>query len=86
MVAADAHDGSSVALYPEVDDDVHARAVEHGATSQRSPADQPHGTRLATIVDPYDVRWMLAQVIGNPTLEEMKAAGGLTLTAHSDDA
>jgi uncharacterized glyoxalase superfamily protein PhnB len=40
-----------------------ARAVEAGATSLSEPADQPHGSRHGTLVDPFGHRWMLSQTI-----------------------
>ncbi len=54
--------GTSVALYVEVPDvdTAFARAVAAGASSQQQPADQPHGARHGTLVDPYGHRWMLS--------------------------
>jgi len=83
VVAATAHEGSSVSLHLEVADvdALHARSVERGATSERAPADQAHGARSATIIDPYGHRWMLSQQIASPTLEEIDAATpGFTVT------
>lgn len=55
--------GTSVSLHLEVVDVDHTyeRAVEAGATAQRPPADQGHGNRNATILDPFGHRWMLSQ-------------------------
>jgi uncharacterized glyoxalase superfamily protein PhnB len=55
--------GTAVSLYVTVPDcdAVHDRAVAAGATSERAPADQPHGNRTATIRDPFGHRWMLSQ-------------------------
>lgn len=57
--------GTSVTLHLEVVDVdyTHRQAVAAGATSQRPPADQGHGNRNATIVDPFGHRWMLSQPI-----------------------
>jgi PhnB protein len=44
-------------------DDLFARSVRAGATAQSEPTDQPHGDRIATLVDPYGHRWMLSQPI-----------------------
>ncbi len=57
--------GTTVALHLEVVDVdySHQRAVAAGATSVREPADQGHGNRNATILDPFGHRWMLSQVI-----------------------
>ena len=57
--------GSATALHltvPDVDA-TYARAVAAGATSLSEPADQPHGSRHGTLVDPFGHRWMLSQVI-----------------------
>ena len=76
VVAPSAGAGSSVALHLDVQDvdHVHDRAVAAGATSQRGPTDQTHGSRTATIVDPYGHRWMLSTQIASPSVEEIDAA------------
>ena len=76
VVAANSYEGSSCALHLEVADidSVHASAVEHGAQSQREPADQAHGSRNSTVVDPFGHRWMLSQTIATPTAAEIDAA------------
>ncbi len=55
--------GTSVALHVTVDDvdAVYAQAVAEGATGLQEPADQPHGARHGTILDPFGHRWMLSQ-------------------------
>lgn len=55
--------GTATALHLTVADvdDIYARAIEAGATAQQEPADQPHGSRHGTLVDPYGHRWMLSQ-------------------------
>jgi PhnB protein len=55
--------GSPVTLHLAVGDvDAHfARAVAAGATALSEPADQPHGARHGTLVDPFGHRWMLSQ-------------------------
>jgi uncharacterized glyoxalase superfamily protein PhnB len=57
--------GTSVSLHLEVADVDHSyrRAVEAGARGEREPADQGHGNRSATFVDPFGHRWMLVQPI-----------------------
>jgi uncharacterized glyoxalase superfamily protein PhnB len=85
VVAAADQEGTSVTLHLEVDDvdALHARSVERGATSQRPPADQTHGARSATIVDPFGHRWMLSEQIASPTVEEIDAATpGFTVTGR----
>jgi PhnB protein len=57
--------GTSVTLHVDVDDvdTVYARAVAAGATAQGEPADQSHGARHGTLVDPFGHRWMLSQQV-----------------------
>jgi PhnB protein len=57
--------GTAVALHLEVPDvdSMFAAAVTAGATSLSEPADQPHGSRHGTLVDPFGHRWMLSQRI-----------------------
>lgn len=88
VVAATSHEGSSSALHLEVDDcdAVHARAVELGATSTRPPEDQGHGSRTATVVDPYGHRWMFSQQIATPTIAEIdEATDGFTVEDRTGD-
>ncbi|MBY0401375.1 hypothetical protein K2X89_13835 [Myxococcota bacterium] len=58
--------GSAIAIHLTVADvDARfSRAVDAGATSILAPADQPHGARHGTLIDPYGHRWMLSQNIG----------------------
>ena len=51
-------------------DDLYTSAVDAGATALTEPADQSHGSRHGTLVDPYGHRWMLSQQIEDVTLEE----------------
>ncbi|MEE9414185.1 MAG: VOC family protein [Acidimicrobiales bacterium] len=57
--------GTSVALHVEVDDvdSAFATAVAAGAEALAEPADQPHGARHGTLVDPFGHRWLLSQQI-----------------------
>lgn len=75
VVAANTHVGSSCAVHVEVADcdALHARAVAAGATSMGPPADQPHGARSATIIDPFGHRWMLSHQLSSPTTSEIEA-------------
>jgi len=59
--------GTTVALHLEVVDVdyTYERAVAAGAEGQRPPADQGHGNRNATILDPFGHRWMVSQPIEN---------------------
>jgi PhnB protein len=47
-----------------------AHAVAAGATVLQEPADQAHGNRHGTLVDPFGHRWMLSQVIEELTVGE----------------
>jgi uncharacterized glyoxalase superfamily protein PhnB len=82
--------GSGFALYLEVEDcdAVFARAVGAGATSLRDPADQDHGNRTATILDPFGHRWMLSAPVETVSLAEYQrrsAAVGWTATGTLDE-
>ena len=76
-----------VALYLDVVDvdHVHDEAVAGGADSLAGPADQTHGNRTATILDPFGHRWMLAQQIEQLSTEEYaareEASGDWTVSA-----
>jgi PhnB protein len=57
--------GASAAMHlgvPDVDA-AFERAVAAGATGLQPPADQPHGNRHGTLLDPFGHRWMLSQEI-----------------------
>jgi uncharacterized glyoxalase superfamily protein PhnB len=55
--------GSGVALSLTVDDcdAMWQRAVDAGAEGLRPPEDQPHGNRMAVVLDPFGHRWFLLQ-------------------------
>lgn len=76
VVAATSQQGSSHALVLEVDDcdSIHDSAVANGATSTQPPADQPHGARQCTIIDPFGHRWMLTQSMSSPSTAKIDAA------------
>lgn len=65
--------GSSVTLHVDVDDvdGVFDAAVRGGATELSAPADQPHGARHGTLVDPFGHRWMLSQQLRDLSTEEL---------------
>jgi PhnB protein len=56
---------TTVTLHLEVVavDQVFAAAVAAGATALSEPADQPHGARHGTLVDPFGHRWMLSHAV-----------------------
>lgn len=64
--------GTSLSLHLTVGDvdGLFTRAVTAGATSMQEPADQPHGARHGTIVDPFGHRWMLSQQLEELTVDE----------------
>lgn len=75
--------GTTVALHLEVADvdAVFARSVEEGANPLSPPADQPHGARHGTLIDPFGHRWMLSQAIENVSLDDYaeRTGGGYTV-------
>ena len=86
VVAPDRIGGTSTALHLDVADvdAMFARAVAAGATSQMEPADQPHGARHGSLVDPYGHRWMLSQQLEDfdlGTYSERSEGTGFTVTA-----
>lgn len=76
--------GTPVMLHLQVVDVDHTyqRAVDNGAISARPPADQGHGNRNATIVDPYGHRWMLSQPL---PAEQSTPTGGNDEDSPSGD-
>lgn len=71
--------GTTVSLHLEVVDVdfTHRQAVAAGASSLREPADQGHGNRNATIVDPFGHRWMLSQPIAAGRASDAEAEQGV---------
>ncbi|MAT05633.1 MAG: hypothetical protein CL424_11390 [Acidimicrobiaceae bacterium] len=83
--------GTSVAMHVTVGDvdAVFAAAVEAGATALAEPADQSHGARHGTLVDPFGHRWMLSQPIESvdvDTYRDRAAGEGYTVTAPTPAA
>jgi len=58
---------------PDVDETVR-RAEAAGAVVQRPPEDQFYGSRRATVMDPFGVRWMVSTFRRRPSDEEFSAA------------
>ncbi len=78
--------GTTVAIHLEVDDvdATYARAVAAGATALQEPADQPHGARHGTLLDPFGHRWMLSQQVEDVPMDEYaarSAGSGYTVVA-----
>ena len=67
-------------------DATYSRAVAAGARSLSEPADQPHGARHGTIVDPFGHRWMLSQPIETvDTAEYARRMAGSAFTVTDSD-
>jgi PhnB protein len=86
VVSPRALGGTSVTLHLDVDDvdGAYARAVGAGATAEREPADQPHGARHGTLVDPFGHRWMLSQQTERVSVDEYASrtrGSGFTVSA-----
>lgn len=67
--------GTATAVHLEVTDvdEIFAQAVSAGATSLGEPADQPHGARHGTILDPFGHRWMLSQTVEALSVDDYAA-------------
>ena len=63
----------SFSIYTEDCDALYAQALAAGALSQREPADQPYGDRMAGVKDPFGYRWFFATRIKDVSFEEMAA-------------
>lgn len=59
-------------LYTENTDAMYARAVKAGGKSLREPADQPYGTRMAGVQDPFGYKWWIGTQIEDMSVEEMQ--------------
>ena len=57
--------GSPISLmfYTEDCDAMYARALAAGGKSLRAPADQPYGTRMGGIQDPFGYKWWIGTQI-----------------------
>ena len=42
--------------------------------AERDPDDQPYGSRMSTVLDPFGHRWMFSQTIATPSAAEIEAA------------
>ena len=81
--------GSTTSFHLAVDDVDRTveRAVDHGATLVRAPADQFHGSRNGVIRDPFGHRWMISAPIpgfgGDTAYEANAAAEGFEIHRHT---
>lgn len=66
--------GSSVSLliYSEDCDALYRRAIAAGAKSEREPADQFYGDRMAGVLDPFGYKWFIATHIKDVSKEELE--------------
>ncbi len=66
--------GSAVSLliYTENCDAMYRQAVEAGAKSEREPADQFYGDRMAGVKDPFGYSWYIATHIKDVSKEELE--------------
>ena len=62
----------SLMIYVPDCDAVYKQAVATGAKSEREPADQFYGDRMAGILDPFGFRWYIATHIRDVSPEEMQ--------------
>jgi PhnB protein len=62
----------SLMIYVIDCDAVYAKALAAGAKSEREPADQFYGDRMAGVVDPFGFKWWLATHIRDVSMEEMQ--------------
>jgi PhnB protein len=73
---AAAHYGGSpvsMMIYVEDCDATYTKAIASGATSLREPADQPHGDRMAGVLDPFGYKWWISQHLSNTRGKEYDA-------------
>ncbi|MGB7190579.1 MAG: VOC family protein [Acidobacteriaceae bacterium] len=62
----------SLMLYVTDCDAVYRQALSAGAKSEREPADQFYGDRMAGILDPFGFHWYIATHIKDVSPEEMQ--------------
>jgi PhnB protein len=77
-----AHYGGSpitLMLYTEDCDAMHAKALAAGAESLREPADQPYGSRMSGVRDPFGYKWWIGTQIKSMSAGEIQEA---TMATH----
>lgn len=65
----------SLMIYVPDCDAVYKQSLAAGAKSEREPADQFYGDRMAGVLDPFGFRWHIATHIKDVSPEEMKKHG-----------
>ena len=63
---------SSIGLYVEDADALHARAVAAGATQINPVSDQFHGDRAGSVRDPFGHRWSISTHVEDVSAQEME--------------
>jgi PhnB protein len=63
---------ASLLIYTEDVDALYDRAIAAGATELNRPADQFHGDRAGSLMDPFGHRWALATHTEDMSEEEMQ--------------
>jgi PhnB protein len=72
---APAHYGGSpvsLLIYTEDCDRMFRQAIAAGAKSEREPADQFYGDRMAGVQDPFGYKWFIATHIKDVSKEELE--------------
>lgn len=62
----------SLLIYTEDCDRMYRQALAAGAKSEREPADQFYGDRMAGVADPFGYRWYIATHIKDVSKEELE--------------
>jgi PhnB protein len=62
----------SLMIYVTDCDSVYAQALKAGAKSEREPADQFYGDRMAGVVDPFGLKWYIGTHIKDVSKEELE--------------
>jgi PhnB protein len=68
--------GSPITLmfYTDDCDAMYAKALAAGGKSVREPADQPYGSRMAGVLDPFGYKWWIGTQIKNMSVTEVEEA------------
>lgn len=51
-------------------DELHDRAIQHGATAEFEPADMPYGDRQSGIIDPSGNYWWISKRLTQKNYED----------------
>lgn len=64
----------SLLIYTEDCDRMYRQAIAAGAKSEREPADQFYGDRMAGVKDPFGYKWFIATHIKDVSKEDLEKA------------